>query len=84
MDRASMVLHQHEEALLAYAHVVGVAVANRMKGGVPTNEVAIVIYVDRKLAESELLPDEILPKEIDGVPVDVVETGPIVAQQPSD
>ena len=33
----------------------------------------ITVFVDRKLSEDELSPENIIPKEINGIPVDVVE-----------
>jgi hypothetical protein len=36
--------------------------------------------VSRKLPQTQLAPEEILPKEIDGVPVDVQEVGEVQAQ----
>jgi len=36
-----------------------------------------VVYVSRKLPKSKLGASELLPREIDGVPVDVVEVGKV-------
>jgi hypothetical protein len=58
---------RHEQELLRYPNVVGLA----------TGESGLLVLVSRKLPESELAPDERLPREIEGVPVDVVETGAI-------
>ena len=49
-----------------------------MKGGELTQEMAVVVYVDQKLAETELDPVDILSKAVVGVKVDLVESGPIV------
>ena len=35
------------------------------------------VYVERKVPAESLASDELLPAEIEGVPVDVVATGPI-------
>ena len=37
-------------------------------------------WVDQKVAVTELAPEDKLPEELDGVPVDVQETGTFVAQ----
>ncbi len=75
--KVSAVRQQHEADLLKHPHVVGVGVGYRMKGGRPTKELCITVFVDQKLPVGKLRPEEILPREIDGVKVDVVETGPV-------
>lgn len=66
---------RHEQMLLGFPHVVGVATGMRTREGGPTGAPAILVFVDRKVDEDELAPDEVLPRELDGVPVEVVETG---------
>lgn len=68
---------RREQELLRYPHVVGVATGVRHVGGEPTDEPAILVFVDRKVPESELSAAEVLPRELDGVPVDVVEAGAV-------
>src|SRR2546421_12034184 len=65
----------HEAAIFARANVVGVAVGNKMIHGQDTNERCIVVFVERKRPEDELRHHDVVPKEIDGVLTDVVETG---------
>jgi hypothetical protein len=72
---AAAVLARHESELLRYPNVVGAAVGVRMREGKPTGEPCLVIYVERKVPESELAEGEALPREVDGVPVDVVPVG---------
>jgi hypothetical protein len=71
---------RHEAELMRYPNVVGVADGMRMRDGKPTGERAIVVYVERKVPRKDLSERDLLPTEIEGIPVDVVETGPIVAQ----
>jgi hypothetical protein len=75
LDRARQVKQDHEAELLARANVVGVGVGFRQTGGKPTRQVAIVVMVRDKVPETELRPGEALPREIDGVPVDVQAVG---------
>lgn len=75
--RISEVRNRHESALLKYPNVVGLGEGIRSREGKPTSEPCIVVYVGRKVPESELKEDEILPAEIEGVPVDVLEVGEI-------
>jgi hypothetical protein len=68
---------RHERELLRYPNVVGVATGTPTRRGQPTAGPALLVLVSRKVPESELAPAERLPREIEGVPVDVVATGPI-------
>lgn len=56
-------------------NVVGVGVAEKLTEGRPTGVLGVKFFVIRKFAESELARSELLPKLIDGLPVDVEETG---------
>jgi hypothetical protein len=71
---------RHELALLARENVVGVAASLKMAGGVPTTDWSLTVFVERKVPESELAPTDVVPDSLDGVPTDVVEVGPIVAE----
>jgi hypothetical protein len=67
---------RHERELLRYPNVVGVATGTPTRGGQPASaEPCLLVLVTRKLPPSELGPGELLPREIEGVPIDVVETG---------
>jgi len=79
-ERAKAVQEKYNDELMAKPHVVGTAVGMRKRQGHYTPEVAVVVMVSQKVPESELGPEEKLPKELDGVPVDVQETGAFEAQ----
>lgn len=72
---AEAVLRHHERDLLAYPNVVGVATGIAMRAGRPTGEPCITVFVARKLPEGELPSGDVLPKKLDGIVVDVIETG---------
>jgi hypothetical protein len=70
---------RYEAELLRYPNVVAVGEGIQTKGGKPTGQPCIVVFVVRKIPQDQLAEDEILPEEVEGVPVDVVEAGGIVA-----
>jgi hypothetical protein len=69
----------YEKSLLAKENVVGVGVGIRKREGVYTGEVAVIVMVRRKLPRIEVLEEDLLPEEIDGIPIDVQEVGAIDA-----
>lgn len=73
--RAIRVQEKYNEQLLALPQVLGTAVGLRKRQGQYTDEVALVVMVERKLPLSRLAPHEVAPQELEGVPVDVLETG---------
>jgi hypothetical protein len=54
-------------------------VGYRQVGGERTETVALVVMVSRKLPAAQLAPQDVLPNEIEGVPVDVQEVGEVRA-----
>ncbi len=79
LERAQAVRQAHEAELLHRANVVGVGVGLRTQGGRRQQQVALVIMVRQKIPRAMLAEADVLPGEIDGVPVDVVEVGDITA-----
>ena len=65
---------QMRERLFAIPGVHCVAVGPKKTAGKPTGENAILVYVPQKRALGELEPAEVIPGEIDGVKVDVIES----------
>jgi len=62
-----------------YPNVVGFDTSPMPKrvGGQETEEKALVIYVEKKVPETMLATNEILPKEINGIKTDVIEIGKV-------
>ncbi len=79
VQQAIAVKARHEARLMQKANVVGVGVGFREEGGKLTDQVALVVNVIRKLPKDQLAPEDLIPTEIEGVPVDVRETGEIRA-----
>jgi hypothetical protein len=78
--RAQAVKQAYASQLMAKANVVGVGVGFCQRGGERTSEIGLVVMVNRKLEASQLDPEDVIPTEIDGVPVDVQEVGELRAQ----
>lgn len=78
-ERAQRVKQGHESELMSKANVVGVGVGFRQKGGQQTQDVSLVVMVEKKVPPSQLSAQDLVPAEIDGVPVDVQEVGQIKA-----
>jgi len=61
-----------KERLAGYPNVVSIGIGMKEKDGQLTNEGCIKIVVKEKVSEADLDPDEIIPKEIEGVKTDVI------------
>ena len=70
------VLKAYEKALKSYGYrpeVTGVDIGYKYNGFERTNEIAVRIHVREKIPLSLLQAAEVLPREIDGVPIDVIQ-----------
>lgn len=79
MDKLRRVKMIHERELMRKANVVGVGIGYRERRGERTDEPAIVVSVTRKVPRSMLDQEDIIPQELEGVPVDVHAIGEPVA-----
>lgn len=61
------------EELRGFPNVTGVGVGYRIRNGVVTSETCIRVYVSRKVPLDRLRPEEVIPRSVAGVDVDVVE-----------
>jgi hypothetical protein len=78
--RVRAIKNAYTKELMEKANVVGVGIGLRQQGSVRTGEVALVVMVSQKVPSDQLSPDDVIPEEIEGVPVDVQEVGEIKAQ----
>ncbi len=70
---------RYEAELMRKANVVGVGVGLRQVSGLITDDPAVVVSVTQKVPLSQLDPHDIIPRELDGVPVDVQIVGELRA-----
>lgn len=61
--------------LMTKAHVIGTAIGYRQQGGASTNEPVLVVLVDQKVPLDQLPPEDVIPKQLEDVPVDVQSVG---------
>lgn len=73
LEKIRHIKTKHEKELLGKPNVVGVGIGKKNM----TDELCIKVYVITKKPESQLKPDEIIPKLIEGVKTDIVESGKI-------
>jgi len=75
MARIQSIQDRYTDLLMSKPHVVGVGMGKKKRGGEDTDEMALVVMVDQKIARDDLDDDDVLPAHIEGVPVDVQEMG---------
>ncbi len=80
MARVRAVKARYEKELLRKKNVVGVGIGLRERGGVLTDQVVLTVMVRQKEALSQLRRRDIIPAELDGVPVDVKQVGVVLVQ----
>jgi hypothetical protein len=74
VSRAIEVKQRVRDRLLSFAGVHGVGVGCKFIAGKRTNELAISVYVHKKLPLHALSSNQVIPAEIEGIPTDVEET----------
>jgi len=75
LEQARSAMQTHRAHLLSLPNVVGLGVGFRQQAGEWTESVALIVMVKQKLPLEALSAEERIPPELDGVPVDVQETG---------
>ena len=76
-QRAEQVKLRYQADILSKANVVGVGIGLRSRQGKLTEEVAIIVMVTQKKTRAELADEDLVPRDLEGVPVDVQEVGDI-------
>jgi trypsin len=73
VSQAIEVKQRVRDRLLSFAGVHGVGVGCKFIAGKRTDELAIAVYVHKKVPLNDLPPDQVIPSEIEGFPTDVEE-----------
>lgn len=79
LERLKAVKAAHEADLMRRANVVGVGIGLRRREGKLTDEPVIVVSVIRKAPLAQLAPRDVIPRELEGLPVDVQAVGKLRA-----
>ena len=74
-NRAQEVKRAHQKALLSKENVVGVGIGFRNNPDRNVSEVMIVVMVNSKVPKHMLAEADLVPEEIEGIPVDVEAVG---------
>jgi hypothetical protein len=72
-DEIRRVKERIEGDLLKLPGVTGVDIGYKQKSGKNTDQLSIRVFVTKKKKESEIPPDQLIPRDIQGVPTDVIE-----------
>jgi hypothetical protein len=75
IDNARRVSRVHAEAMLSKANVVGIGVGEGSTGGV-----TLVVMLKQKLPRIELNEEDLVPDEIEGIPVEIRVVGELRAE----
>ncbi len=70
---------KYESLLLKKMGVVGCATGYKIKDSQRTDKPSVVCYVIQKKAIKDLQKEDMIPKELEGVPTDVVKSDAIQA-----
>jgi hypothetical protein len=79
LSRVRTVKDAHERELLRKPNVVGVGIGRKRRGGETTGQLSIIVSVSQKVPADSLEPDEVIPSDLEGIPVDVQEVGTLRA-----
>lgn len=79
IEEIRAVKDRYEEYLLDRKNVVGLGIGFKEVEGQEAGLLSLVVMVRKKESPSQLDATDLIPSEIEGVPIDVKEVGEIVA-----
>ncbi|NUV58109.1 hypothetical protein G6W55_00125 [Streptomyces sp. CAI-85] len=75
-DQLLKIMRRHKKRLMQYPNVRSVDVGFKFRRKRPSDRLAIRVHVERKVPKSKLDKADLLPDEIDGIPLDVIQSNP--------
>ncbi|HQE93028.1 MAG TPA: hypothetical protein PLH19_09340 [Anaerolineae bacterium] len=82
MAQARQIYQQALPDIFKRRNVVACGLGYKISAGKPTGDLSLIISVTHKVPSTQLAPEDLIPKSIQGILTDVVETGRIRAQMP--
>ena len=79
IEEIKAIKDRYKDDLLQKKNVVGLGIGYKEVEGQETAQLSLVVMVRKKEPSSQLDATDLVPSEIEGVPVDVKEVGEIVA-----
>ena len=79
-NKLSDIQARYAPILMEKPNVVGIGIGLVRMNGEATAEPGLIVMVARKVPVEELAPEDVIPETIEGVRVDVQETGAFEAQ----
>jgi hypothetical protein len=79
LQDARAILREAKETLLQKPNVVATGIGYKVTGGKATGDLSLICSVATKQAQKQLKPKDLIPKEVSGIPTDVLPTGVIRA-----
>lgn len=74
-EQVKAIQAEHADSLMRFPNVIGVGIGYCRRKDSPIEEPGLVVIVDHKVPVAQLADVDIIPREIDGVPVEVREMG---------
>ena len=84
MAQAREIYQQVLPDLFRRQNVVACGLGYKTSKGQTTNDLSLIVSVSQKVPREQLMPQDIIPKSLEGMMIDVVETGHIHAQNAAD
>jgi len=75
IEQVTVVKEQHKTALITRPNVVGVGVGEKETHGHKTGEICVIVMVRVKVPKAGLSPQALVPREVNGIPTDVIQVG---------
>jgi len=79
INEAIIAKRNNESELFTKPNVLGVSVGEKVSQGKKTGEIAVVVFVTKKVSALSLAEEDLVPKKVNRTVTDIVETGPIYA-----
>jgi hypothetical protein len=82
IEQVAQAKRLNSQRIMEKPNVVGVGVGYRERAKRITDELCVLAMVRRKLPASALKPEDLVPRQVNEVPTDVIEVGVLQALQP--